>query len=462
MAYRNYSPAVGFLVNPNGTADFTTIQAAITAATSGKTIYISPGTYTENLTLKTGVNLTAWPSDNANVLSISSSVIIIGKSSYSGSGKVNISNITLQTNSDFALSVTGSSASEINLFGCSINCTNNTGIQYTSSSSSSTILLEYCFSNITTTGITLFAHSSAGSIRFYYGNHENTGGSSTLSTCSSGSVYGQYSGFHFPWSVTGTGQTGGGYCTFETKGTNVPCINFTSSGSTASFYYGDFNSGSGAVITIGASATMLFVYNKIASSNTNAISGTGTLTHAGNILTGGTAQYDPGLTLVAYNLDPSNATSGYILTSTGANTSPTWQAPIVPSYASGTFSPTITGSTTAGTTTYTAQEGIYIKIGDLVHISGYVTYSAATGTGTINFGGLPFAANSNANYYPALTITSNGAAFTFPAGRTALLLNAVPGSTTFQIQAYGSGVTDAPVTIANITNGFKFSGTYSV
>lgn len=52
MAYRNYSTAVGKIVDAAGFGDFTTIGAAITAASSGQTIFIRPGTYTENPTLK--------------------------------------------------------------------------------------------------------------------------------------------------------------------------------------------------------------------------------------------------------------------------------------------------------------------------------------------------------------------------------------------------------------------------
>ena len=42
MAYRNYGPNAGLVVNPNGQGDFTTVGAALAAATSGKTIYLYP------------------------------------------------------------------------------------------------------------------------------------------------------------------------------------------------------------------------------------------------------------------------------------------------------------------------------------------------------------------------------------------------------------------------------------
>ena len=59
----NYGPAK-FIVSANvyeGT--HTTIAAALTSASSGDTIFIRPGTYTENLTLKAGVNLCAYECD---------------------------------------------------------------------------------------------------------------------------------------------------------------------------------------------------------------------------------------------------------------------------------------------------------------------------------------------------------------------------------------------------------------
>ena len=68
MAYRTYSPLNGFLVNPNGTGDFTTITAAMaavqTAITAGSitkgSIYVNPATYTENFTFTPNTTLTSF------------------------------------------------------------------------------------------------------------------------------------------------------------------------------------------------------------------------------------------------------------------------------------------------------------------------------------------------------------------------------------------------------------------
>jgi len=50
-------------------------------------------------------------------------------------------------------------------------------------------------------------------------------------------------------------------------------------------------------------------------------------------------------------------------------------------YSKGTYVPTYTGVTTAGVTTYTAQDGFWTRVGRIVFFNGRVTWTAATGTG---------------------------------------------------------------------------------
>ena len=118
-----------WMVNPvAGSGTHTTIATALTSASSGDTIFIAPGTYTENLTLKAGVNLTAFNCD-----AITPNVIILGTCTFTAAGTVTISGIQLKTNSNFFLAVTGSAASIVNLKSCYLNCSNNTGISFTTS-----------------------------------------------------------------------------------------------------------------------------------------------------------------------------------------------------------------------------------------------------------------------------------------------------------------------------------------
>jgi hypothetical protein len=67
-------------------------------------------------------------------------------------------------------------------------------------------------------------------------------------------------------------------------------------------------------------------------------------------------------------------------------------------FEEGTFTPTLRGTSTAGTATYNRQVGFYQRIGNWVKISVTVEASAPTGTGSMAIGGLPFAADSTSNY----------------------------------------------------------------
>lgn len=81
--------------------------------------------------------------------------------------------------------------------------------------------------------------------------------------------------------------------------------------------------------------------------------------------------------------------------SSGANT--------LDDYEENTWTPTITGSTSATGQAYTTQAGRYVKIGKLVLIHGRVTLSTlGTITGNVLIGGLPFTAD--ASVFSAVTI----------------------------------------------------------
>jgi hypothetical protein len=84
----------------------------------------------------------------------------------------------------------------------------------------------------------------------------------------------------------------------------------------------------------------------------------------------------------------------------------------------GTYTPTYGGLTINGVTTYTTQQGNYIKIGNLVVVQFEVTWTAATGTGTAYIS-LPFTAASTMEF-PMAIYTTN---VTFAAGTPYGLVN---------------------------------------
>lgn len=271
LATNNYGES-SFIVSAspaNGT--HVTIASALAAAVSGQTIFIREGTYTENPTLKAGVNLVAYTAD-----AYTPNVKIIGKCSYSSAGTVSISGIQLQTNSDYFLEVTGSAASIVYLINCGLTMANNTGINFTTANTGAAIYVNHCNGNIATTGIGAFTATSTGSMRFNYCNITNTGNSSTASSATNTTVYLNWSQINFPCSTASAGSIYFTYCNVNNEGANATCLTTAGTGS-SNIEFSDFLSGSASCISVGTGTTVLELGTcRFDSSNTNPVTGAGT------------------------------------------------------------------------------------------------------------------------------------------------------------------------------------------
>lgn len=288
----------------------TTIGAALTSASSGDTIFIRPGSYTENLTLKAGVNLSAFPCDayTADGNTTAANVIILGKCSATFAGNCSLSGINLKTNSDFCLSVTGSSATTIELKSCYIDANNNTAIQFTSSSGSSKIELYDCRGDMDTTGISYFTHSGAGALKFWSGVYSNNGASSTAATCSGGgTVEIRNSYWNCPVTTSSTSGFIMQFCDCE----QPLIINGTGS---SSILNSNVVGATNSAISIGTGAICSVVNCGINSSNTNAITGAGTLQIGGTIFTSSSSTIN---TTTVTGLPLSTKQGGTSLTASG-------------------------------------------------------------------------------------------------------------------------------------------------
>lgn len=253
----------------------TTIATALTSASSGDTIFIRPGTYTENLTLKAGVNLTAFGSDSS--FNGTGKVIISGTLSFAAAGSVTISGIQLQTNgATNILSVTGSAASVVMLNNCYLNCTANTGISFTTANTAALIECLYCVGNLGTTGIAFHTMSSTGNISYLFCSFGNTGASSTITSNSAGNVFCQYSTFISPLGTTSTGGIVLYFVIADSSATNTTTLTANGSGSSVAFN-SSFSSGSASAVTVGVGASINYLYSNAASSNTNAVTGAGNI-----------------------------------------------------------------------------------------------------------------------------------------------------------------------------------------
>lgn len=122
----------------------------------------------------------------------------------------------------------------------------------------------------------------------------------------------------------------------------------------------------------------------------------------------------------------------------GASGNPTLSFPTT-FYATGTWTPTMLGSGTAGTPTYGAQVGRYTRIGETVFVEGRVTWNAHTGTGNMVIGGLPFTVANVGNLVQYLAL--------YPAVFTA---TAFTNPYCF-IRLVGGGTTGTPSSFNNAT-----------
>lgn len=268
----NPMSASRWIVDPlgfNGT--HTTIQAAINAATSGDNVFVMEGVYTENLTLKAGVNLIGYRGSERT-----STVTIIGNATFNTAGVATISGIRLQTNGNFCISNTGTLASILNIIDCDIQASNFTAINYTNSNGASQIFISICVMNLGTTGIALHTMTSTGILQYRYCNISNTGASTTASSNSAGTVIFYFSNIFSPLATTASGVIQKRYSYVDTSAQNATCLTTAGTG-TSEIDFGGDSSGSATSMVIGAGTSVLANNVDIYSSNAAVISGAGTI-----------------------------------------------------------------------------------------------------------------------------------------------------------------------------------------
>lgn len=353
-----------------GNGNYTTIASALTAAVSGQTIFIRPGTYAENPTLKAGVNLCAWPTDALGTQTSSTTVTINGKCTFTGSGIVNISGIQLQTNSDFCLVVSGSSASAVNLQNCFINALNNTAISFTSTGGSS-VNLYNCNGNIGTTGITIWvATASTASMTIQGGNYSNSGSSTTASSTSACTIFMYNVNINHALSTSSTGAYQIYNNQIFTSGVNAVALTTAGTG-TSIISNSQLSTGTAAAISAGSGTTININNCVIDSTNTNPITGAGTVRFTG----------------ISFPNTGVGINTTTLISNTFGRT--------------GTWTPAIAFGGSSTGITYTSQVGSYTQIGNVVFYKFSITLlnkGAQTGNATVT--GWPIAEGGITDYVP--------------------------------------------------------------
>jgi hypothetical protein len=172
----------------------------------------------------------------------------------------------------------------VNLNNCYLNCTNNTGITFSSSSASAQININNCFGDIGTTGIGIYSMSSIGTLNTFFTQITNTGASTTATTNSAGKCNHRYSKFFSPFSCSSTGTCDFVFTNIVSNAANSTC--FTTAGSGISGIANcELFSGTASAISVGTGTSINLYNSLIDSSNTNALTGLGTLISIGNVFT---------------------------------------------------------------------------------------------------------------------------------------------------------------------------------
>jgi hypothetical protein len=273
-----------FIVDPAGVqADYTTIQGAISAASSGDTVGIKPGVYNEDLALKAGVVITALGGSHKT-----GAVSIQGKATATDAGKYVIygCELTADPNTpDHFLEVTGSNSLTVFLEQCRLVA--NGAIGMSINNANATIEIDRCDGDIATPA-TRFHNLIVGALKIRRCRFENTGGSTTRSIYGGTSVNGiHYSQINFPISVSAFCNIAGQSSDFDCRAINTTAVVFNSLGDCA-FSDSIFNGGNQPAVTVSNSLRLINAVVNSTNPTSAAINGVGTLTYS-NIVFDGSA-----------------------------------------------------------------------------------------------------------------------------------------------------------------------------
>lgn len=441
-----------YIVSAGGSTDganYTTIAAAYAAAVGAggvQTVFVQPGTYTENLTLSADVNICAFDCDPQTP-----NVTIVGTITASYSGSASISGIRIKASSGQGLVVSGSNATVLTLTNCFYQSnTINDGIIYSVSNSSSRLNLLYCNGDITVAGGTYLGNSSSGIATFAFCNFQNSASSSGVINATTGSTtILEYCILRvgLQWLLTSTSTTR--FCDISvSSGTGVA---ITGTG-THTLENCRISSGSSVAVSIGTGCTCNVNNCVVDSTNTNAISGAGTLVYSEIAFSNTSSTIQGTLTQTKRNVAAGSLTaaSTFNVASTGImtnTTQPIFSAKLASTTANVTGDGTlytiildselydVGGNFNLGTSTFTAPvTGKYMFVATYgfenvgaAHTT-LVTYIVATGI-TINTYTVNPAAMVSVSTIPGYVVLSGTGIIAMTAGDTCVFKTAIYGGT---------------------------------
>jgi hypothetical protein len=126
-------------------------------------------------------------------------------------------------------------------------------------------------------------------------------------------------------------------------------------------------------------------------------------------------------------------------------------------YEEGTWTPTILGSSSNPTLTYSTQVGRYTKVGRLVtiHCALQPGSTSVAGTGNLEFGGLPFT-SANITDVIATGVSNSNGNFSWGTNKTQLVFSVGVNTTKISVYAMQNGVTESGVPVNNFNNSNQY------
>lgn len=415
-----------YVVGPVNVGTYQTVQAAVDAANAagGGMVFIQPGTYTENLTLYTGIQLSS-PSPQ--------SVTIVGVHLPPPTGTLNLNRITFQS-STHVLSSTAAGTTTIIMEDCNVVVSNG----YTFN------LLNWigqiqCF-NIENSGTNDGFINNTGRCAFYLFSSGMGNGSGNTATISGNTILGQAVQVNCPVNfVTGANITSYGSSYLA----SVTCSN----NSIVSFNGDTFSTGSSAAITQSSTGTLSLSNVSITTSNNPAIAGSGAgRVELANVTFVSDAHIANTLSLSTTGgmyFAGTPGTSGQALLSAGSGVVPAYGNLAVPAGGTGTtsfvaYNPVCGGTTTTGALQKVASAGTSgqaLLSGGAASLPSYGNLAvAAGGTGATTLTGLLVGNGTSA--ITASTITQHDV---LVGGASNAVTSVSPGSAGFVLTSNGTG-----------------------
>jgi len=257
-----------YIVDPTlGKGTHQTIAEAMAVAVSGDTVAIRPSTYTEDFTIPAGVDVVGLPTRKG-----SSQTKIVGKVTYTGTGQASLVNLSLTTNGDYAVSLSGTNAGSLFLKNCYLRAEDNDCVLNNNTNAS--IQLWECITSQAST-YAMFT-CSAGNIIANYCQTFNSGGTVAPSTCAGVDLAFRYCEINFPLTCSSSGMVEVLYCRMPLGSLNLTCVTTAGTG-VSRILQSELDSGTASCISVGTGTEIFCDESLIISNNTNAITGAGTI-----------------------------------------------------------------------------------------------------------------------------------------------------------------------------------------